>query len=522
MAIALQSVVGYNNTSDRTTWNVGSIVVISGGTDRLMVVDATTEDSSGGVDIVVQSVILDPAGLAINLTKAIEDQIVTSGTWGNSSSMWYLLDADFPADGTYDLEITYAGQTTEIGASVRIYTGVKQGAPEATASNTALSTTTVSASITTLTDGAWVMDTACHGDGVATWSADAAQTERDVRDADSHWHGASDKSVATAGATSMSWTASASVNRLVVVAAAWAPASTGGSITNRTISDSLGVSDDLPVIQRKLSRQVSDGITVADSLASLREVFKRLADGMPVTDSLSVSLINIVVKEVLLSDGIDVTDDSSAYLNLFRSVASALIVTDKAPVFRQFVRLLANQIDVSDEIVRQVTTGVRSVLLTDSFDVVDGANVYRELMRLIDSNAPVTDSLDKYAALSRVLQDSMTLSDVTMSERNAVRMVLSTIQVTTDLFRSLNLSRNITDNTPVSDDLTREAIHFYERLLIDSLGVSDALGISLSRAIAAWGIILSGMGEESIEAKAMHEKIIAAILSNLAKGDTEQ
>ena len=211
---------------------------IGGGTNRLLVVGISAECNEG---ISVTSVTYNGQGL----TKAAS-AVADTGTVG-TADLWYLLEADLPAAGTYNVEVTTSGYAVKSVGAISLE-GVAQQAPEATNTNTNVGPEYISTSITTLTDGAWVVDVVECGNASA-FTPDGGQTER-YQEAGSSSQGAgSTKEMATAGSTSMGWT-SASANRLALVAAAFAPAaaasspliplsltlssSEGGSVTMRT------------------------------------------------------------------------------------------------------------------------------------------------------------------------------------------------------------------------------------------------------------------------------------------------
>jgi prepilin-type N-terminal cleavage/methylation domain-containing protein len=209
---------------------------IGGGTNRLLVVGISAECNEG---ITVSSVTYNGQGL----TKAAS-VVADTGTVG-TADLWYLLEADLPAAGTYNVEVTTSGYAVKSVGAISLE-GVAQQAPEASTTNTNVGPDYISTSITTLTDGAWVVDVVENGNP-NSFTPDGGQTERYDVVASSSDGAASTKEMATAGSTSMGWSSSA--NRLAHVVAAFAPAaassplvplsltmssSEGGSVTMRT------------------------------------------------------------------------------------------------------------------------------------------------------------------------------------------------------------------------------------------------------------------------------------------------
>jgi hypothetical protein len=103
------------------------------------------------------------------------------------------------------------------------FEGVAQQAPEATNTNTNVGPNSISTGITTVTDGAWVVDVVVDGNADA-FTPYGGQTEQYDEVASSSTGAASTKEMATAGSTNMGWSAG-SANRLAHVVAAFAPAS---------------------------------------------------------------------------------------------------------------------------------------------------------------------------------------------------------------------------------------------------------------------------------------------------------
>jgi hypothetical protein len=138
----------------------------------------------------------------------------------------YLLDGSLPAAGAHTVSITHTGSPIGGGlmaGSVSL-TGVKQVAPEATATNSNASATSISSNITTLTADAWVFDVIGLQDTGSALVAGGSQTERGPEQNDTNMEMSTSTlgPVNPAGVTAMSWTwtTSASVACHVLVAVA--------------------------------------------------------------------------------------------------------------------------------------------------------------------------------------------------------------------------------------------------------------------------------------------------------------
>jgi len=239
MAITLKSTNTTSTTTDNTVFTATNLLVVASGTDRFLACCISAEDGTDG-DLTLVSVVVDPGGVNKSLTNGVE-RSTGGGGFSNSASIWYLKDADFPANGTYDVVTTYTAQVTEYGITANVYEGVDSTSPEASGSNALQSITTISASITTVSANAWIVDCCSSGDGVVSISPDSPQVSRNVTDVDSHWHGVSDIPIVTAGATSTDWTAASFENRLTLANLALKPkgaAAAGIEIFRRRIEAS--------------------------------------------------------------------------------------------------------------------------------------------------------------------------------------------------------------------------------------------------------------------------------------------
>jgi hypothetical protein len=213
--------VSYDNASSAVSSTAGTTLswshAIGGNTDRLLVVGVAIEDGVAS-QCVVSSVTYN--GVAMTQVAAIN----AGSTVFACSSLWYMRHSSLPAPGTYTIAVTTAGTVDDInGGAVSLY-GVKQSAPEATASSVCNSScaNSITTSITTVTDNAWVVGVvACGNPG--TYTPGGAMAERyDVQATTSSGAGGT-LPVATAGSTNVSWTHT-NGNRFAQVTASFAPA----------------------------------------------------------------------------------------------------------------------------------------------------------------------------------------------------------------------------------------------------------------------------------------------------------
>jgi prepilin-type N-terminal cleavage/methylation domain-containing protein len=190
---------------------------IGSGTNRLLVVGVSIEN--------------DPTGPAVSsityngqtLTKIDSVEVSSDGTMGRTE-LWYLLEADLPGSGSYNVVVTLSQSTNELAVGAISLTDVAQQAPEASNTNSNVGQDTISSNITTATDGAWLVDVVHCGEESGGFAAGAGQSERYDRVTGSSEGAGSTKPVASAGATSAGWTFNTGANRLAHVVAAFAPA----------------------------------------------------------------------------------------------------------------------------------------------------------------------------------------------------------------------------------------------------------------------------------------------------------
>jgi prepilin-type N-terminal cleavage/methylation domain-containing protein len=185
---------------------------IGSGSNRLLVVCVAAEASAGAT---ISNVTYNGTSLT-RIASAVAD-VSAIGI----AELWYLLDANLPAAGTYSVEIYASESCGDLMGGAISLTEVAQQASEASNTNTNVGPDTISTSITTLTDGAWIVDAVENGNP-NSFTADSGQTQRVDQSGGSAYCAGSTKLIATAGSTSIQWSANA--NRLAHVVAAFAPA----------------------------------------------------------------------------------------------------------------------------------------------------------------------------------------------------------------------------------------------------------------------------------------------------------
>jgi len=162
----------------------------------------------------IDSVVLDPGGLAINLTEAFT-QYSGDGAFGFGvrSSIWYLLDTDIPSLGSYTLRITSSG-SAQVVATAILLRATKQEAPFADAgTGTVSASSTISTNISTApNNNVLIVDVDAGGGFDITGVAGSGQTLVNDLYASPLNHMSSYKTAVSSGTYSMSWSFSGNLN----------------------------------------------------------------------------------------------------------------------------------------------------------------------------------------------------------------------------------------------------------------------------------------------------------------------
>lgn len=186
---------------------------IGSGSNRILVVGVPQE---GGGNV---------TGVTYNgtaLSKVIE---VANGS--NTVELWYILEADLPSAGSYNIVVTASSNIVGYCIGVSL-SGVKQEAPEVSTSNTASSSGTITSSITTLTDTAWIVDAISCGETGALTATETGQSLRAEGQCGATMEGGmSTRPTTSNGAYNMSWSGGGS-NRKAHVLLDVAPAGVAG------------------------------------------------------------------------------------------------------------------------------------------------------------------------------------------------------------------------------------------------------------------------------------------------------
>lgn len=209
---------------------------IGSGNDRMLVIGVAAEDDSAA-DLAISSVTYN--GINMNL---IENSGSTAGTAVlQKTELYYLQEDGLPSAGTYNVVVTYSGNVGyKCGGAVSLE-NVEQQLPEAVAAGAAENANTISTNITTLAEGAWVVDVVgCGSQGSFSPTVIGGMVERfDVQSGSSASAGGT-KLVISPEQTNIGWNFSGSSSAIAHSLAAFAP-------TRPAISGYILGPNDVPV-----------------------------------------------------------------------------------------------------------------------------------------------------------------------------------------------------------------------------------------------------------------------------------
>ena len=156
------------------------------------------------------------------MTLATSKEVSSLGTY-MLCQIWYILEANLPANGAQTVAVTMTGSNTglEMDARCAEYTGAKQSAPEATNGASQLTGPTITNTISPSTNS-WVLSVSGSGN-TGTWTEQSPQTQLSQYSGGTSSYSFAELQGAN-GQTSLASTNSGAINRLVRVCASFQPA----------------------------------------------------------------------------------------------------------------------------------------------------------------------------------------------------------------------------------------------------------------------------------------------------------
>jgi hypothetical protein len=214
-AITFDNASSASNSTPGTTLSWSH--TIGSGSNRMLIIGVCGLDTSTS-DLVISSVKYN----GVNMSFVSGSSVTLTTSTSRKTELYYLLNSNLPSAGTYTVTVTYSGDVNNRSAGAISLTGVAQTAREAVATNSQ-SATTISTNITTLTNGAWVVDIVGSGSAGSFTTTTSGMTERWDVSAGSSSAAGSTKAAPFATTTTMSWEQTGAY-RLVHSVAAFAPA----------------------------------------------------------------------------------------------------------------------------------------------------------------------------------------------------------------------------------------------------------------------------------------------------------
>ncbi len=238
---------------------------LASGSNRVVVVGVAieTRDSNASVDSITYG--------GVNMTPIAGSKHFYDYGYANMTQLFYVRESDLPNDGNNTVSISHDGE--EILAGAVTLNNVDQSGPEAVASNHEYEPSTLSTSITTLTDNAILIDVVSGGNSLprGALEAQSAQTELWYDGSDGSQGGMSTRLVSNAGSYNMDWdwspTGSSELIRGVQSVTAFFPASSTSTSLNITISSQ---SDDAEEKNNGNMKLDSSDLDLGDRIVGLR------------------------------------------------------------------------------------------------------------------------------------------------------------------------------------------------------------------------------------------------------------
>lgn len=218
-----------SNSGSQTTSPVSFTLTVNSATNGLVVVGVVVRGN--GLTIGVSATF---AGSAMTQIRLDDNQTSVNGaqTW-----LGYIFNTSLT--GSQTIQVTVTGTFTEwIGSAISLTGVLQSGQPDAQAGNTStVNATSLSATITTVADQAWVVDVIRNGASSTGFSATGTsptQTDRTGADAvgtNLQTHMSAEGGKTPAGAYTDGWSWTTATSQLAMSVASFSPAAGGAAAT---------------------------------------------------------------------------------------------------------------------------------------------------------------------------------------------------------------------------------------------------------------------------------------------------
>jgi methionine-rich copper-binding protein CopC len=136
---------------------------IGSGTSRILIVSAGGEETGPVTNLPIADVTYAGKPLSQAVAKDVSGNEPGIGQQSDRIELWYILDKDLPAAGTYTVQVTFLAQVDAAGGASISLKNAKQGPPEATAGASTGLSDTLSTYLTVPSDNSWLISSAIVG-----------------------------------------------------------------------------------------------------------------------------------------------------------------------------------------------------------------------------------------------------------------------------------------------------------------------------------------------------------------------
>src|SRR3989454_8297019 len=470
-------------------------LTVANNPDRMLVVTAGSEDGADPVDCQQTSV----TDNGQSLTEAAFNNY--DGAANECVSLWYLIN---PPVGVNNVVINIAGTAAaneNNGGAMSLY-HVYQTAPEATSTNAADPATTITTSITTLTNKDWVIDSVQSGNPAGAFIAGPGQKIRyDQNGAiTTSEHAASTKEVDTAGLTSMKED-NANANRLVQVLAAFKRAPLTQSLTEslpladsivakistKSLTESLPLADS--IVAKISTKSLTESLPLADSIVAKIST-KSLTESLPLADSIvakistkslteSLPLADSIVAKIStksLTESLPLDDTISATRDTSTSLTESLQLDDTVSATRDTSTSLTESLQLDDTV---SATRDTSTSLTESLQLDDTVSATRDTSTSLTESLQLDDTVSATRDTSTSLTESLPLDDTVSATRDTSTSLTESLQLDDTVSATRDTSTSLTESLQLDD--TVSATRDTSTSLTESLQLDDTIASSRNR-----------------------------------------
>lgn len=250
-----------------------------------------------------------------------------------------------------------------------------------------------------------------------------------------------------------------------------------------------------------VERTLSDSLVMTDAQTRTGWSVRQLTDAFSLADVSDAEILRYaIVYERTLSDSLSTSDGLKPYLERMRVLPDNLSIADTAARNVSLVRALTDAAILTDNLISEIlgTGGVLVRTLADAIILADGmireGRSVRQLVDALSVSGLVKTSLERM----RSGQDAFAMTDAEyrVLERTPASELLDVLDT---LDRGALLTRTIADELGLSDAYTATLIQaLRERVLSDSLVVTDSSVAEIIRVMQAVGLILYGVEKMNI------------------------